>query len=337
MKKIIYLLFAFLLAAACSDDHVFNESPTERSNKAISALWKTLSSAPYGWEVIYFPRTDSLLYSNPSDKIGQFDYESEYWGYGGRTYWMDFDSTGIVQMLSDTAPVAASDLKKSEFSLEQALSIQLTFSTYNYVHQLCNEDYRGASNWMYWYLDNDSCLIFRTGRFLLPAKEYIRFRQLPSAAARDTLMSSAVRNRLFYEQMVNPQINIHQGGKIFFRSDYLKLNRRPDLRSTGLKNRYALYLFERTINYIPGKYPLEVNGLGSGYTGTPEGLTFQTGFRYNKDYIFHDFQRQGNKFVCELVRYYNPLWQQWQYVSKHLHPEGEPTGIVAEIADQGKL
>lgn len=336
MNKLLSTILVLFILISCADDYTFEQSPTERSNTSIEQLRQTLTSASYGWEVIYFPRTDSLLFSNPKQKIGQFDYKPNYWGFGGRTYVMSFDSSGIVTMLSDDNTSSSHNPLKGEYSIDQAMSIRLTFSTYNYIHLLSNEDYRGTSAFMSWYLDNDSCLRFQTGRFLLPAKEYIRFRKIPSAAARDTLLSSTLRNRKFYEQMLNPQINIHQGSKILFRSDYLERYRRPDLERIGKENRYALFLFERTINYIPGKYPLEVNGLGSGYTGTPEGLTFHSGFRYNKDYIFHDFQRRGNKFVCELVRYYNPLMRKWEYTSRHLHPEGEPTGIIAEIEDIGQ-
>ena len=49
--------------------------------------------------------------------------------------------------------------------------------------------------------------------------------------------------------------------------------------------------------------------------------------------IFFDFQREGNRFVAELVSVYDPLLRHTRLVSKHLHPKGEPTGLKAEIYD----
>ena len=50
--------------------------------------------------------------------------------------------------------------------------------------------------------------------------------------------------------------------------------------------------------------------------------------------MFFDFQRKGNRFVAELVSIYDPLLRSIRLVSKHLHPEGEFTGLEAEIWDE---
>ena len=77
-----------------------------------------------------------------------------------------------------------------------------------------------------------------------------------------------------------------------------------------------------------------MTGLGSGYSGTEHGITFRAGLRYDSKTMFFDFQREGNRFVAELVSVYDPLLRKTRLVSKHLHPEGEFTGLKAEIWDE---
>ena len=77
--------------------------------------------------------------------------------------------------------------------------------------------------------------------------------------------------------------------------------------------------------------------LSAGYVGTPEGLTFLSGIRLDSQRIFSDFVRQGDRYICELVRVYDPQWRTLRLVSRHLHPEGEETGLVAEIYDDPNL
>lgn len=77
-----------------------------------------------------------------------------------------------------------------------------------------------------------------------------------------------------------------------------------------------------------------MTGLGSGYAGTEHGITFRAGLRYDSKTMFFDFQRKGNRFVAELVSVYDPLLRSIRLVSKHLHPEGEFTGLEAEIWDE---
>ena len=69
----------------------------------------------------------------------------------------------------------------------------------------------------------------------------------------------------------------------------------------------------------------------------PEGLTFLSGIRLDSQRIFSDFVRQGDRYICELVRVYDPQWRTLRLVSRHLHPEGEETGLVAEIYDDPNL
>ena len=70
-----YLLLVALLFTACSsNDDVFDKSPSQRSSESISSLKDELVNAPYGWRVLYFPKTDSLLFSNPSELISQYGF-----------------------------------------------------------------------------------------------------------------------------------------------------------------------------------------------------------------------------------------------------------------------
>ena len=62
-----YLLAMVLLLVACtSNDDVFDKNPAQRNSESIANLKRELVEAPYGWRVLYFPKTDSLLFSNPS-------------------------------------------------------------------------------------------------------------------------------------------------------------------------------------------------------------------------------------------------------------------------------
>ena len=138
--------------------------------------------------------------------------------------------------------------------------------------------------------------------------------------------------------MVNPQLRIYRGGRTFFRSDYF-VKRPVETNQSLLREikdkRYYLFVFARKRNPIPDYPPKEITGLGSGYTGTEQGLTFRAGLRFDAAKQFYDFERKGNRFEAELVQVYDTLLRSTRYVSKHLHPEGISTGIKAEIYDEG--
>ena len=46
-----------------------------------------------------------------------------------------------------------------------------------------------------------------------------------------------------------------------------------------------------------------------------------------------DFERIDDRFEAELVKVYNPHTRVTSLESKHLHPEGIPTGVKAVIWD----
>ena len=130
--------------------------------------------------------------------------------------------------------------------------------------------------------DPDGNLMFRSANHLLPAREYIRMTRLGAPEEAEAVVQQAVDNRLAFERMVNPQLRIYRGGRTYFQSDYfMKRNVETNqslLREINAK-RYYLFVFASKRNPIPDYPPKEITGLGSGYTGTEQGLTFRAGLR----------------------------------------------------------
>ena len=331
MKFHIHIVFPLLLSfvvgfTACNDEAELDEA-TRHSLQHQQDLRDQLSSQPYGWKVTYFPSTDSLLFSNPKIHIGEYDYDPEDMGYGGHFYMMKFSPTGPVTMRDDENMHTCTTPINSEYLVKQGMMTQLCFTTFTYLHHLVNGQFRGSSDFFYKGRNIDSLSVYTTGRYLEPAREYILFEPIKNAA--DTmLIEKAYDNRVFYENMSNPQLTIRQGDRIFFRSDYFIKTQK---RSEGMRNqRYSVFLYEKIKNPT-GDYPKEVNGLGSGYVGTDNGLTFYPGIRLNSKFNFIDFERVGDTFRCEMVKVYSSQYQKYYYASKHTHPWGEYTGMIAEI------
>ena len=340
MKKIniaYCLLLVVLLAIGCSsDDNVFDKSPSQRNKESITALQGELVNAPYGWRVLYFPKTDSLLFSNPSELISQHGFRGRY-GYGGDCFVMKFSKDNKVSMRADFTEQTVNEVAQSEYLINRNSFTQLTFSTYNYIHQLVNDRFAGSSDFLYMGKNEDGDLVFRTATYLQPAREYIVFTKLKNAEDTIAVVQKSYENRTLFEKMVNPQLIIHRGGRTYFRSD-IYVKRDVETNQALLKEikekKYYLFLFTQKKNPIPGYPAKEMTGLGSGYSGTEHGITFRSGLRYDSKTMFFDFQREGHRFVAELVSVYDPLLRTTRLVSKHLHPEGEFTGLKAEIWDE---
>ncbi len=322
-----------LLLQSCvgGSEEVFEFSPAERNSHAIKSLRDTLVSAPHGWKVVYFPKTDSLLFSNPNEVIGQFQYAGRY-GYGGYYYIMRFDEKGHVTMTTDQSPSSISTPQTGEFEIRQNTFTQLSFTTHNAIHDLVNDRFSGSSDFLFMGRDYDGSLLFKTASYNKPACEYIVFTKLEGPDTAEKFVTAAYENRRFFEEMKNPQLHIRIGGRTYFRSDTPA--KREDLKEEIIAKRYHLFLFgSKPSAYING-FPDELKGLGSGFVGTEQGLMFRSGLRYDKQRIFYDFKREGNKFVCELVKVYDPYSRTTRLVAKHLAPEGEFTGYIAEIEDK---
>lgn len=339
MKIGFQLLLLIALCVSCSDEPVFDESPAIRNAKRISELRKELVDAPHGWSVTYFPKTDSLLFTNVSEPIGQFEFRNKL-GYGGHCFFMKFSDQGTVDIKADYDLDTQNQVQRSEFAITQNSFTQLSFTTYSYLHRLVNDRFEGASDFLYVGKDLEENLVFRTASYMEPAREYIVFTKIKDEDSWEQDMQKAYANSRFFQQMKNPQLVIRKAGRIYFLSDMqsrIVVDNR-DKNSQKQKEeeyykRYQLFLFAKD-PYAPNGWPKEVVGLGSGYVGTPMGLTFRPGIRYSKQYTFFDFERVGNRFVCELVKVYNPYTKTIRWMSKHLVTGGEPTGVIAEIWDK---
>ena len=335
--SITFALAASILLGACSkDDQVFPNTPTERSLARQDSLREVLVSAPQGWEVLYFPKTDSLLFTNPKEEINQHKFPNQL-GYGGFYYQMTFHRDGTLELQGDYTDGSAKAVQKSTYELGQAAYTRLSFTTGSYLTELIGERYEGELDFLFRGTDADGQLVFESPRTTKPAYSYFILRRIAKDADRSARLERAEGHRIAFEQMRNPQIRIHQGGRTLFLSNYImKYSTRNELTSYGrnlVAQRYALFTAVSRKALIPDGPPQGIVGLGSGYVGTPEGLTFLTGIRYSSKYIFSDFERKGDRFFAELVEVYDAPYRTRRLVSRHLHPEGVETGIIAELYD----
>ena len=98
-KLWLIAIIATLFVACDADIDAFDRSPAQRNAESIAALKAELTAAEYGWRVLYFPRTDSLLFSNPSELIPQFGFRGRY-GYGGHCFSMKFHADNTLDCLN---------------------------------------------------------------------------------------------------------------------------------------------------------------------------------------------------------------------------------------------
>ncbi len=332
MKKILYLILLTTSCFSCKDDNIFDESPSQRTEMHIKALKKELVDSPHGWLMTYFPKTDSLLFSNVDENITSYDYKNTS-GYGGHCFALKFHEDGTLESTADFDSESMTQSIKSEYSIGQNTYTQLSFTTYSYIHRLTNNNFSGSSDFLYFGKNQKGELIFRTASYIEPAREYIVLTKLKSEDKDTCELKKSYDNTLFFREMKSPRLIIRKADRILFKSDMKKREANGD---EGVR-RYHLFLFAKEPPYIPDEFPPKVVGLGSGYVGTPEGLSFRAGIRYSTKYIFYDFIREKERFVCELVKVYDQYTQTEYITSKHLEPKGEPTGIVAEIYDDPSI
>ena len=187
-----------LSLTACGDEQTaFDQTPTQRSQNAVEDLRRELIAAPHGWRVIYFPKTDSLLYSNPDEAINQTALRGSY-GYGGHCFTMHFAENNTVETRADFDEETAVRPIVSEYTVNRNSFAQLSFATYTYVHRLANDRFEGASDWLYMGKDPDGNLMFRSANHLLPAREYIRLTRLDAPEEAEAVVQKAVDNRLVF-------------------------------------------------------------------------------------------------------------------------------------------
>lgn len=327
----ISLLLLPLMLVGCSEDKVFDRSPSERSAESVSALRRELVSAPRGWRVSYFPKADPQLFASLGQSL--VSGYRDYYGVGGHTFYMKFDEAGTIEMLADQTSETALTLQTSEYEIKPNSYTTLSFTTYNYLHELVDDLFSGASDFLYMGKDWQGKLLFKTPTYAESGREYILFEPIGDGLTGQEAVERALAERQHYDQMQNPQLRIYRGDRIFFRSDVLVKHPHEIFKpwlSALPRRRYAAFVYDRN----PEERIDDLIGLGSGYAGTEQGLAFYPGLRYSRDYVFRDFERVGDGYRCELVRVYDPIERRYHYQSRHLAPEGEPTGMIAEIWDE---
>lgn len=337
MFKSIMVVCLLFLSGGCKGGKIFDNTPSERSQTFIDNLREELVSAPSGWRVIYFPNTDSLIFNNHSQTYQEREFLYNSQGYGGRYFHMKFHQNGTVEMLSDATKQSATTPRTSKFQITQGAAAQLSFVTHNYIHDLVNSGYKGCSDFYFLRRENNRDILMTTLSYTNVEREYILFQKIPDAEAWVNDMQNAYDNRVYFEDRHNFQIKIHQGDRIYFISDRdfrdkkVKGDLLKPFRDESLRKQYHLFIYTAIKGAYEGDKRERFSVLGSGYTGTFDGLTFRSGIRYGTKYTFRDFKRDGNGFVSELVRVYDPIYRTWRLESKHRFPNGEPTGMVAHI------
>ncbi|MCW0519418.1 DUF4302 domain-containing protein [Riemerella anatipestifer] len=287
-NTIIVFVSLFLLVGACrdKDETIFKETPSQRTQEPIAALRNELVSAKEGWWFTYFPDVDSLRFSDPNKNIKTSDnaivFLERQFGQGGYTFYMKFNEKGTVEMLSDTDYNAANTLKTSDFEVKQSSYTQLSFTTYNYIHQLNKSDF------LFWKKDREGNLIFRTNRYLDTNREYLVMKKaiLNGKQASDR-MNLMYQNKINYERLYNPILTIKDSeGGVLFQSNL-------PYKKQDVKNRYQAFVKNWQPNLYNSSY---YSGVASGYVATQEGLFFYPGIQLTDQTKFRVFTKEGEAY-----------------------------------------
>lgn len=339
MRSIINLfLFLFFIlvcsiAPSCKESFVYEQSPAERTAAHRVELRERLIQAPNGWQLTYFPRIDSLLFRSSSERWADTQVQQDKYGYGGYTFGIRFAQNGQVQLKTDQENYQPSEIFAGEYDIRLGNSLQLSFTTHTPLHDLVTSELGGVADFVYRYTDHEGRLIFATGISGATNRPYIVLSPLSSADAWEELTIKAVEHRRLFERMQHPQLTIRRGSRLYFQSDVPFRDARGDRRKELERNRKRYHLFLALRNRHEAIFRSGYSALGSGYVGSSEGLVFRPGFSVDGKALFCDFERVGERFVAELVRIYDPLEKRFILVSRHLHPEGEPTSYIAIIED----
>lgn len=338
-KRIHGILSALVLLyalVACNKTNNEPSSPNQRLEVSKTKLDSTLHSGSKLWALTYFSRCDSLLFTNIDARIGHGDYRGRY-GYGGHYMILAFDKQGVA-MRGDWDQESIKQSLSSPYRIDLHSTLSLSFTLYTYIHRLVNERFAGSSDLLYQGKDMRGALIFNTSRYTNPGHEYIRLEPLEQGTNAEEVMNKAYLHRKHFEEMRNPQLIVREGERIHYRSKYyLKSTASTNLELLREINDKRYYLFLEADS--EDRFTIErdnyrgFSALGSGYVGTREGLSFRPGFYINANIKVHDFVFKNGRFVAELVEVYNPILRSTSIESKHLYPQGQTTGFVAEIYD----
>lgn len=294
-KQVLILLgfTAIFLSCRNKDSNIYSETPSKRIQGKIDELRQELVNTQDGWLLSYFPAIDSLKFSSPTKNIKTDDNAivqlHTKFGEGGYNFYMKFNPKGTVEMLSDKDYNTVRATHISDFEVDQNTYTQLSFTTYNYIHQLLKSDF------LFWKKDENGRLIFRTNQYLDKNKEYIVMTPLK---LNNETISEKIYNiyyqRLLFERANNPILTIRDSdNNILFQSNFA-------FRQITKEKRYTVFVK----NWQPKLYNSSYySGLGSGYTSTESGLFFYPGIRLSDKVVFRTFNRDGSVYRATVDGY----------------------------------
>lgn len=328
-------LLALLSLGSCHKDEA-SSSPSERTREAIKQLERELQAEQGSWVMTYFPSVDSLLFNNPSRRYGHNEYRPLY-GLGGRYYALSFGPEDVVMRADDNQETIQTP-RTSSYRVQQHTALMLSFTSYTYLHSLVNNRFAGSPDFLYQAKNGEGALLFTSPNYKEAGHEFVRLERLEASDSPEAALGRALQHRQLLEEMVNPQLVIRYGAREYFRSNYY-VKRRVSTNLSFIRDseqrRYYAFLYSAQ----PGEEAFSsfrgFSILGSGYTGTKDGLLFFPGLSYSSSIRFRDFEYRDGRYIAEQVTVYDPILRQTRLESKHLYPEGIPTGYIAEIWDAG--
>ena len=116
-RALLYIFLAAVGLTSCQkdDDNVFDQSPDERLNKALTEYQSQLAGAENGWKAVIYPVAG-----------------------GAYSFYFKFNNDNRVQMFSDFDSTSAVTRMESSYRLKALQQPALIFDTYSYVHLLAD-------------------------------------------------------------------------------------------------------------------------------------------------------------------------------------------------------
>ncbi|MDC1162455.1 DUF4302 domain-containing protein [Tenacibaculum sp.] len=220
-----YMVMALFFVSfySCQDnnepDLLFNDTPTNRFNKAKSDLSNLLQSSTDGWKVTYFTDNSQL---------------------GGFTFLFDFINDTEVKMDSDFGNGDPS--KVSLYGLSLGSTLKLTFTSKNVIHELSDganfpdpglqgAGYRGDFEFLYYGTQGDD-LIFRVNR---DTSIYLRFQKASAQDWTDLIAKNKVSIGQMKNNLAKPPFRTLKVGEKLYSFSYNE-NRRFATNFDGTGN-----------------------------------------------------------------------------------------------------
>src|SRR4051794_8066819 len=118
-KTLLYFFSAVLFFSSCKkdDESIFDKSPDERLNEALTAYQAKLTTAADGWKGFIYPKSGGVY-----------------------TFYFKFSDANRVSMLSSIDSASAVTFRESSYRLKALQQPSLLFDTYSYLHVLADPD-----------------------------------------------------------------------------------------------------------------------------------------------------------------------------------------------------